>query len=61
MGGESDMSRPTRGVWIEIRVSDEYYTKGETSRPTRGVWIEIPLHNGQGLILIVTPHTGRVD
>ena len=35
-------SAPTRGPWIEIRMT-QWQHCGTASAPTRGPWIEIPL------------------
>ena len=37
----SPVSRPARGVWIEIDKFMELIGTTQQSRPARGVWIEI--------------------
>ena len=53
-------SRPTWGVWIEIR-SSTISAAADGSRPTWGVWIEIICCQKFSRYIDVAPHLGRVD
>ena len=53
-------SRPTRGAWIEIPFK-RCVIPWELSRPTRGAWIEIVIMRLHFFVVLVAPHTGRVD
>ena len=37
------LSRPSRGAWIEICISDERIRRTCQSRPSRGAWIEMEI------------------
>ena len=40
-GYMTDLSRPVRGAWVEIKRGTEIIIPMRVSRPVRGAWVEI--------------------